>query len=111
MSRTLVDIGDEKHRFLLDVQTLDQILRPKNIHDEFKSLLKEIKFMALHAAFAKLESLHDQIGYINYTRTMNNREGLPTDDLDSEIAEIEKKRDSYMTYTRFMGILKQPEDI
>ncbi|KZT63411.1 hypothetical protein DAEQUDRAFT_134256 [Daedalea quercina L-15889] len=109
---SLSAIGDEKHKFLMKMQTVDQILNPKLVHDEFKPFLDQRSFlMVLHAAFAKIESLNDRIIYSEYTRLVNIRMGLPTDELDSKIMKTEEKRDSYMTYSKFMEILNQPEDI
>ncbi|KZT63240.1 hypothetical protein DAEQUDRAFT_770792 [Daedalea quercina L-15889] len=109
---SLIAIGDEKRRFLLEMHTLEQTLNPKIVHDDFKPLLDRRSFlMILHVAFGKIETLGIQVIHNEYTRLVNIRVGLPTDELDSEIMETEKKRDSIMTYSKFMEILKQPEDI
>ncbi|KZT63368.1 hypothetical protein DAEQUDRAFT_733908 [Daedalea quercina L-15889] len=109
---SLVAIGDEKHDFLLEMHTVDQILNPKLVHDEFKPLLDQSSFlMALHEAFGTIETLASQVDHSVYQRTKAIRRGLPTDKFDAQIMKVEKERDKQMTYSKFMEILTEPEDI
>ncbi|KZT63152.1 hypothetical protein DAEQUDRAFT_734152 [Daedalea quercina L-15889] len=109
---SLVAIGDEKRRFLTNVYTLDQALNRKIVHDDFKPLLDQSSFlMALHEVFGNIETLASQVGHSVYQRTMAIRRGLPTAKLDAKIMKVEKERDEQMTYSKFMEILKEPEDM
>ncbi|KZT63409.1 hypothetical protein DAEQUDRAFT_733859 [Daedalea quercina L-15889] len=109
---SLIAIGDEKCRFLTKMHTVDQILNPKLVHDEFKPLLDQSSFlMALYDAFEKIERLASQVDCSVNQRTKAIRRGLPTAKLDAEIMKVEKERDEEMTYSKFMEILKEPEDM
>ncbi|KZT66803.1 hypothetical protein DAEQUDRAFT_729769 [Daedalea quercina L-15889] len=107
--QSLVVIGDSKHNFLMNMEVRDQVF--ENVHLEFEPLLAEDSFLiALWAVFMKIESLHDQIASNEITRDHHARLGTPMDELDTDNMEIEKKRDSLMTYSKFMQILREPED-
>ncbi|KZT70792.1 hypothetical protein DAEQUDRAFT_724931 [Daedalea quercina L-15889] len=110
---SLIAIGHEKHDFLVNVQTFDQILNRKIVHDEFKPLLDQSSFlMALHDAFGTIETLAPQVSHSVYQRTMAIRRGWPTAKLDAKIMKMEKERDEHwMTYSKFIEILKEPEDM
>ncbi|KAH9925267.1 uncharacterized protein B0H18DRAFT_1170813 [Fomitopsis serialis] len=103
---SLVDVGKCKHEFFTRRKELLDVF--SEMHPLFEPLLQPgTFFVRLLTLFAILERHRDKVDEVTW--------GYLEDTLDAGVAaqveEIERERDQMVTYSTFMEILGEPEDV
>ncbi|KZT64321.1 hypothetical protein DAEQUDRAFT_39492 [Daedalea quercina L-15889] len=107
--QSLVLIGDSKHKFLL--QRREWLKVVKDAHSDFHPLLRNKSFLIrLWQQFGHIElSYFTGVENMERMRTPDDQ-GTSADD-DEQMKRMEEERDASMTYSKFMEILGEQEDI
>ncbi|KAH9925276.1 uncharacterized protein B0H18DRAFT_1009413 [Fomitopsis serialis] len=94
---SLVAIGDSKYKFLTDVEETDNIF--SKAHEDFQPLLEPRGFLM---RLIKDLAADERFG---------PDDDEPIVDVGAAVSKTEEERDQMVTYTKFMEIIGEPEDM